>query len=414
MVYKEHPERVARIGQELGVQYVLEGSVRREADKVRVSAQLIETKDNTHVWAREYDRDLTDLLTLQGEIARKIADEIQLTLDDQPKAQTISPSPSMVNYEAYDLYLKGRYFWNKRTPQAFEQAIEYFQQSIAKNPNYARAYAGLADSYVLMSAYTLAPQTEYMPKARAAALKALELDPELAEGHASLALITENYDWDWQMAEKEFRRAIQLDSNYATAHHWYAEYLANQGRFDEAFAESERARQLDPLSLIIVTDHAVILYFSRQYDRAIEQFRMVMEMEPNFPRADMVNYAYVQSGRYTDAIEGAKRAQRMDGTSSPWTWGILAYVYGRSGKPEQGRHALDMLEQFYRRRELDPAAMILAHIGMGDKEDALALLQKAYLEHSNLMTTLKVDPTFDPLRGDPRFQEIVRKMGLAQ
>ena len=387
--------------------------MRRDSGNVRITAQLIQTKDQTHVWAQEYDRELKDLLVLQGEIAREISDEIQVALGEPkriaPKEQA-SLSPQ--GLEAYDLYLRGRYFWNKRTTEGFQRAIGYFQQAIAQNPNYAPAYAGLADSYTLLSAYSLALQTEFMPKARAAALKALELDDRLAEAHTSLALITENYDWDWQTAEKEYRRAIELNPNYATAHHWYAECLTWLGRFDEALRESERARQLDPLSLIIAADNGAILYFSRQYDRAIEQFHTVLEMEPGFPRAHLVLYAYVEKGMYAEAVADIEKRAEPDDV--PWKWATLAYVYGRSGQPVQARHALAKLEQLYRRQPMDPAAMLSAYVGMGNNDQAFAWLEKAYTQHSSGLTTLKVDPGYDPLRNDPRFQDLLRRVGLAQ
>jgi TolB-like protein/DNA-binding winged helix-turn-helix (wHTH) protein/Tfp pilus assembly protein PilF len=413
MHYKHSEEQLEKIGRELGVQYVLEGSVRRDSKKVRVSAQLIQVKDQTHVWAKQYDRELINLLALQGEIAEEIADEVQLTLGDRHMriSPAHHPSLSPEAYEAYDLYLKGRYYWNKRTTQGFQQAIEYFQQAVAKDPSYARAYAGLADSYALLSGYSLAPQKAFMPKARAAAQRAVELDDRLAEAHTSLALITENYDWDWQTAEKEYRRAIQLDSNYATAHHWYAEYLAFQGRFDEAFAESERARELDPLSLIIATDNGAILYFSRQYDRAIKQFRAVLDMEPNFPRAHLLVFAYVQKGLFAEALADIEKWRRID--NAPGTWAIEAYVYGRSGQRVEARRALEKLQQLNRRRQMDPAPIALAYVGMDNKDEAFASLQEAYLERSNALTVLKVDPIYDPLRSDPRFQVLLRRVGLA-
>jgi tetratricopeptide (TPR) repeat protein len=414
MHYKNSRQPLEQIGRELGVQYVLEGSIRRDSNKVRITAQLIQMKDQTHLWARQYDRDLSNLLALQGEIAQEIANEIQFALDDPKRIDAVrQPSLSPNAIGAYDLYLKGRFFWNKRTAQGFQQAIGYFQQAIAKDPTYARAYAGLADSYAMISSYHLAPQNEVMPKARAAALQALELDEGLAEAHTSLALITENYDWDWQAAEKEYRRAIQLDPNYATAHQWYAEYLAFQGRFDEALAESERARQLDPLSPIIAADKGAILYFSRQYDRAIEQFRAVLEMEPNLQRAHMVLFAYAQKGQTADALAEIQNWRRGDDT--PWTWAAEAYVYGHSGQPAQARGALEKLEQMNRHQHLDPAPMLaLAYAGMENKDEAFVWLQKAYSEHTNAVTTLKVDPIYDPLRSDPRFQNLVRRVGLAQ
>ena len=409
MHYKGTTEKLDQIGGELGVQYVLEGSVRRSSDKVRITAQLIQVKDQSHVWARQYDRELSNLLAIQGEIAQEVAQEIPLRLGDV-KAPVPAHHPTLgpQEYQAYDLYLKGRYFWNKRTPRGFEQAIECFQQAIAKDPNYARAYAGLADSYALLSGYTQAPQTESMPKARAAALKALELDEGLAEAHTSLALITENYDWDWKSAEKEYRRAIELNPNYATAHQWYAEFLSWQGRFDQAFAESERARQLDPLSLIIATDNAAILIYSRQYDRAIAQCRTVFEMEPNFPRAHLVVGAYVEKRQFTDAL--ANLAHWEDG---PWTLAWQAYIYGRAGQQPLARNTLQKLQQLYRRQHIGPDPVLWAYVGMGDKDEAFAWFEKAYAEHSNLLTSLKVNPAFDPLRTDPRFQDLMRRVRLA-
>ncbi|HEV1993322.1 MAG TPA: winged helix-turn-helix domain-containing protein [Candidatus Acidoferrum sp.] len=413
MHYKHGQQQLDQIGRELGVQYVLEGSVRRDANKVRISAQLIQMKDQTRLWARQYDRELSNLLVLQGEIAQDIAGGIQLTLDDQKRnapAHQAALSPDA--YESHDLYLKGRYFWNKRTIQGFQQAIEYFQQAIAKDPNSARAYAGLADSYALLGGYSMVPQTQLMQKARAAALKALQIDETLAEAHTSLALITENYDRDWQTAEKEYQRAIELNPNYATAHHWYAEYLTWQDRFDEAFRESERARQLDPLSLIIAADNAMILYYSRQYDRAIDKFRAVRKMEPDFPRAEMIINAYVEKGMFAEALAEAENVRRVHG-EGPWNWSTLAYVHGRAGQPAEARHALENLKKQNRHQEIDQAALAWAYIALGDNEQAFGWLEKAYSQHSNAMITLKVEPGYDPLRSDPRFQDLLRRVGLA-
>jgi len=413
MHYKHSQANLEQISRELGVQYVLEGSIRRDPDKVRISAQLIQMRDQTRLWSRQYDRELSSLLALQGEIAQEIADEIQLTLGSEKSANPVSQhSGSPRTFEAYDLYLKGQYFWNKRTPRDLRQAIEYFQQAIDKDPNYARAYAGLADSYVLIGGYSGVPQTEFMAKARAAALRALELDESLPEAHTALALIVQNYDWDLQTAEKEYRRAIELNPNYATAHHWYAEHLTWRGRFDEALRESERARQLDPLSLIIAADNGAILYFSRQYDRSIEQFRYVLDMEPNFPRAGLIMAAYVQKGRFAEARAFIEKQPPAD--DAPWHWAWLAYINGRSGRQGEAQHALDKLLQLNRRQQVDAAALAWAYMGLDNKDQALVWLQKASLQQSNTLVTLKVEPTFDPLRGDPRFQALVRRVGLAQ
>jgi TolB-like protein/DNA-binding winged helix-turn-helix (wHTH) protein/Tfp pilus assembly protein PilF len=412
MHYKHTTEAAGQIGRELGVQYVLEGSLRREAERVRVTAQLVQMKDQTHIWSHQYDRELKSLLSLQGEIAQETADEIQLRLGQGHKLRAADRQlASPTSYQTYDLYLKGRYFWNKRTKDGFRQAADYFQQSIASDPNYARAYAGLADTYALMSSWNFIPQTEAIPKARAAALRAMQLDDSLAEAHTSLGLIAENYDYDWQTAEKEYRRAIQLDPQYATAHQWYAECLAFQGRFPEALEESERARQLDPLSLIIATDHAAILYFARQYDRAIEQFRAVLAMEPNFERAHMVVYPYVEKGMFPEALAETSKWRHGDG--GPVSE-VEAYVYGRWGKQQQAERAL---AQWKRESLGRPVATTLAaleaYVATGRNEEALALLEKSYREHANLVTSLKVEPALDPLRGDRRFQELLRRLGLS-
>ena len=413
MHYKNKEEPLAQIARELGVQYVLEGSVRRDSNKVRITAQLVQMRDQTPVWTEQYDRDLHNLLSLQGEIAQQIANEIQITLGDHRNliSPARRPAPSSTSYEAYDLYLKGRYFWNKRTPEGLERAVECFQQAIEKDPNYAPAYAGLADAYAIISGYGVALPKDVMPKARAAAQRAIALDDKLAQAHASLAVIAQNYDWDWTTAETQYRRAIELDPNYATAHHWYAEYLALLGRFDQAFAEIARARELDPLSLIMAADNGAILYFSRQYDRSIDQFRAVLDMEPNFPRAQMLAFAFAQEGRYPDALAELDKWQEIQQT--PWSHSIRAYVLGRSGQQAEARLEINKLERTTA-ETIDPLAFAVAYLGMNDKKRTLFWLEKAYAEHSASLTALKVDPIYDPIRGDPRFQDIRRRIHLAK
>jgi len=412
MHYKHSPEQLEQIARELGVQYVLEGSVRGDADKLRITAQLIQMRDQTHLWARQYDREPKDLLVLQSEIAREISDEIQTSLGDhKPIAPIVQPTLSPQAYEAYNLYLKGQYFWNKRTLEGFHEAIGYFQQATAKDPSYARAYAGLADSYALIGAYSGTPPAEFASQARAAALRALQLDDSLPEAHAALALIVQNHDYDWQTAEKEFKRAIELNPNYATAHHWYAEHLTWRGRFDEALRESERARQLDPLSLIIAADNGATLYYSRQYDRAIAQFAAVRELDPDFPRAGIIVSAYVQKGMFAEALADT---QKQFSDAIPWKWSTLAYIYGRAGRQREAERALRKLLDLNRQQPVDPTAIVLAYVGVGNNDQAIALLERAYALRSNGLTLLKVDPAFDPLRGDPRFQNLLRRVGLAE
>jgi TolB-like protein len=410
MHYKNSQTPLDQIGRELSVQYVIEGSVRRESNTVRVTAKLIQTTDQMHVWAREYDREPKGLLTLQNEIALEIADEIQRTFNGPNLVVTQLPH-SPQQYEAYDLYLKGQYFLNKRPPLGLQEAAIYFQQATIKDPNYASAYAGLADSYALMGGYSERPQAEFISKARAAALKALEIDETLPEAHTGLALIVQNYDWDWKTAEKEFRRAIDLNPNYATAHHWYAEHLMWRGRFDEAFQESERARQLDPLSLIIAADNGAILYFSRQYDRAIEKFRSVLEMDPEFPRAHFIRGAYVEKGMFAEALSDLEVHGKM--VKFPWYWAYLTRIYGRSGNTIQAHRALDQLLRLNQRRRIDPQVIADAYAGLGDENQALAWLEKAYAQHSTELVSIKVSPAYDFLRSNPRFQDLVRRVGLA-
>lgn len=409
--YKRSQTPLAEIARALGVQYVLEGSVRRDAGRVRIAVQLIQVSDQTHLWARQYERELSSLLAVQEEIAQAVARQIRVTLADRERG-TLRASPlSPEAYEAYDLYLKGRYFWNKRTPEGFQQAVDHFRRATERDPACARAYAGLADSYALMSSYSQGPPGELVPKARAAALRALELDERLAEAHTSLALIQENYDWDWRSAEKSFRRAIELDPNYATAHHWYAEFLSFQGRFDEALTESERARRIDPLSLIIAVDRGAILYYARRYDDAIEQFRAVMAVDPDYPRANIIIAAYLAKGMFQEALSEVERWRSHD--DSPSAFLAEVYLYGRWGRLAEARKAFEKFKEANRASQIQPApALAGAYIALGDKEQAIHWLNQAYLEHSNAMTTLKVDPGCDLLRDDPRFQDLLRRVGL--
>lgn len=413
MRYKHSAAKTDQIGRELGVRYLVEGSVRRDSNQVRINAELIDTEAQTPVWTKEYDRDVTSLLSLQEEIADEITDSIQLTLG-KPVVAPAARKPQMTpeEYEAYDLYLKGLYFWNKRTSPGFEQAVQYFQEAIAKDPNYAPAYAGLANSYTLMSGYSVSPAAKYMPKARAAALRAMQLDDGLAEAHAAFALVIENYDWDWDGSEKEYKRAIELNPDYATAHQWYAEQLGWRGRFEEAFRESERAREIDPFSLIIATDKAELYYYSRHYDRAIETFDAVREMDPDFQRANSIQDVYVQAGRYDDALaEFARWNVRADDAV---LLSKTTYYYCRSGQPEKAKAGLKKLEAAIKVQPVDTSVLVLPYFCTGNTDRAFFWLEKAYSEHSNSMTALKVDPEYDPMRNDPRFQDILRRVGLAQ
>jgi TolB-like protein len=419
MHYQNSNEPLEQIARELGVQYVLEGSVRRDADKVRITAQLIRVSDQTHILSREYDRELHSVLAVQGEIAQEISDEIQTALGQpttsatRPAAATAAAGTADVkSFEAYDDYLKGRYFWNKRTGPGFQEAARQFQQSIDKDPDYARSYAGLADTYAVMAEYYVEPPDRLIPKARAAALKALSLDERSAEAHASLALIAQNYDWDWQTADQEFRRAIELDPNYATGHHWYAEHLAFEGRFDEAFAEMQRALQLDPLSLIMKSDLGVFYYFARQYDRAIAQLHEVIEMEPTFSRAHMIVFPYLETGRADEAL--ADIEERKKAGANFWLLSQEGQVYARTNRVELAQRALEEAKKSSPKESTDPMVFVGAYVALKDDNRALAYLNEAVAQHSPGLTSLKVDPMFDPLRSDARFQAILSRVGLGR
>ena len=407
----DHPP-LDRIGRELGVQYVLEGSVRRGANQVRVTAKLVRVSDQTQMWAHQYDRKPADLLDLQDEIAEEIANEIQVSLG-RPRAVTQGDSARSAHaFAAYDSYLKGAYFLNKRTVPDLERAIRYFQQATETDPSYGRAYAALADANTLLAGYSSLPPQPLIAEARASAMRALQLDSSLAEAHTAYALIVQNYDWDWQRAEREFRRAIQLNPNYATAHHWYAEHLMWRGRFDEALRESERARRLDPLSLIIAADNGAILYFSRQYDRAIAKWRSILEIDPSFPRAHLIVVGYVEKGMFAEALAEMEAQRPL--VSAPVYWSGVTYVYGRAGRIAEARAAMDSLLRSTGRQPVQAGVIAAGYIGMGDNQHALNWLDRAYAEHSNDMTTLKVNPMYDTLRGDPRFQHLLERVGLAK
>ncbi len=410
MHYKGTREPLDTMARELGVDYVLEGSVRRDPVQVRITVQLIRVADQTHVWSRQYDREPSDVLRVQAEIAQAIADEIQLTLGETGEQGRVATLTAR-DLAAYDHYLKGRFAWNERTADGFQRAIASFEAALAAKPDYAQAHAGLADCYTLMNSYSLAPPGEAIPKARAAALRALAIDEHLAAAHASLALIQETHDFDWPAAEAGFKRAVALDPNYVTARHWYAEFLAFQGRFPEALDEIERARQLDPLSLIVAVDRGAILHQARRFDEAIRQFQAVLAIDPGFPRANIIVGSYTEQGRYKDALARIATWRKLD--RGPWPAAWSAHVLGRAGRRAEAQQALEEMEALNRSAHLDPIGLhTLACLGMGEKEAAIGWLQKACAQRSNVLAILKVDPSMDPIREDPRFAELLRCANL--
>jgi TolB-like protein/Tfp pilus assembly protein PilF/predicted Ser/Thr protein kinase len=408
--YKTKQADPQEVGHELHVAAVLSGRLQQRGDTLVVQAELVDVDKGTQLWGEHYNRKLADVLAVQEDISREISEKLRLRLTGEEKKRLTKRYTA--NGEAYQEYLKGRYYWNKRTEEGYQKGIEQFQQAIDKDPNYALAYTGLADCYSLLGRFGGLPPKEAFSKAKAEARKALEIDDQLAEAHNSLARVIWN-DWDWSSAEREFKRAEELNPNYATGHHWYAYFLSDMGRQDEAIAEIKRAQELDPLSLVINLDVGIVFYFARRYDQAIEQYRRALEMDPNFYRTYLYSgQAHVQKGRYEEAIAEMNKARQLD--DNQWVLGELGYAYAVAGKRGEAQKALDQLKGLSKRRYIDPYYVALIHAGLGEKDQAFAWLDKAYKERSTRLTSLIVDAELDSLRSDPRFAELVRKVGLPQ
>jgi TolB-like protein/Flp pilus assembly protein TadD len=411
--YKGTKKRIDQIGKELGVDYVLEGTVRHAGDRVRVSAQLIQVKDQTHLWAKNYERNLRDILSLQDEVAQAIANEVMIKLTPQEQARLTSARP--LNPEAHELYLKGRYYWNKRTAEALTKSFEYFQRTIEKDPSYGLAYAGLADAYLMLGAgeYAVLRPKEAFPKAEAAARRALELDSTLAEPHATLAYAKDVFHWDGQGAEREYKQAIELNPSYAEGHHWYCSYLAATGRYTEAIAEARKAESLDPLSLVISADVGMeALAPAGRYDEAMQQCRKTLELDPRFAIAHAcLARAYEYKTMYKEAIAEIQEAINLSGGSVIWE-ATLGHLYARAGRRDDAIKILNELKSRSKREFVPSQAFIWIYAALGDKDQAFAWLEKAYEERSDVMTVLEEERAFDPLRSDPRFQDLLRRIGL--
>ncbi len=411
--YKHADRDIDRLRQELGADYVLEGSLRRAGERVRVTAQLIQAVDQTHVWAETYERDLGDVLVLESEVARAVARAIALKLT--PDAQARLASARSVRPESYQDYLRGRYFFNRKTEAALRLALGYFQRAVAADPGYAPAYTGLADCYWSLGASATVgglPPRQTMPEAKAAALKALEIDGTLAEAHSSLAMVHLLYDWDLAASEKEFRRALELDPDYTTAHHWYSHTLIVLGRTAESLAESKRALELEPLNLVVGVHLGWHYLYARQYDQAIEQFRKTLELDPAFPQTQRyAAWAYLQKGMHQEAIASLRAALGGLGRN-PQVEGELGYALGVAGRRAEALAMLEGLRQLSSTRYVSPYSVALVHAGLGDREQALAWLEKAYAERSDYMPYLNREPMLDGLRSDPRFAALVRRVGL--
>jgi serine/threonine protein kinase len=416
MQYKGTKKTMREICAELNAGIVLEGSVRRSAGQVRITAQLIDARNDEHLWAETYDKELKQIFAIQSDVAQEIAKALQARLS--PAEQERIEKKSTDNFEAYDLYLKGRYYWNKRLPADLKKGIELFHQAIRKDSNYALAYAGLADSYTILGNFNLYSPRETYPKAKTAALKALAIDNTLAEAHASLGFAIMNYDWDWATAEKELKLAIAINPNYPTARCWYAFLLTMRGRFEEAALVRTKAIELDPLSPVINADIGLTLYFARRYDEAIGQYRKTLEIDPTFVLANIpLAGAYEQKKMYTEAIgtlQTLTMALSFASIRHPIPILVLGHVYAMSGRAEDANNMLELVEEMSTSQYVAPYWMGVISIGLGKRNEALNWLEKAFQEHDGSMVFLKVDPVFDSIRSEPRFITLLKEMGLGQ
>jgi TolB-like protein/Tfp pilus assembly protein PilF len=406
--FQSKPANLSAIAKQLGVANILEGSVQRSADQVRVNVQLIKAATDTHLWADTFDRKLTDIFAVESEIAQSIAQTLQARLSGSEKT-AIAKWPT-ANTEAYEFYLKGRFFWNKRTGADLRKAIEYFNQALGKDPGYALAYAGLADSYGILYLYGAASPADSFPQAKAAAQKALELDDTLAEAHTSLAFVLENYDFDLEQSLKEFERAIQLNPNYATAHHWIASgVLSALGQFDRAIAEGKRAVELDPLSLIINTDLGQDFFYARRYDEAIAHLRKTIEMDPRFYFAHWALGTALQlKGQLSEAIAEYSKAVELN--DDPFVLAFLGQAYARAGQQDEAQKILVRLSEEAKSRYVHAYSFALMYLALDHKERAIDEMERAYRERDPNVADIKVDPMLDDLRGNPRFEALVNQI----
>jgi serine/threonine-protein kinase len=415
MQYKRTTKSMREIGRDLSAGVVLEGSVRRAGSKIRIVAQLIDAGTDDHLWAASYDKEYKEVFAIQSDVAAKIAASLAATLSPDEKKRFGKKATE--NPEAYDLYLKGRYAWNKRLPRDLQKGIEYFQEALAKDPGYARAYAGLADSYTILGDFNILPPQETYSKAKDAAMKALENDAELPEAHTSLAYAMMHYDRDWPGAEREFRRALELAPNSAQAHSWYGLYLAVMGRFDEAANASQRARALDPYSAVILTDGGLILYFARKYDAAIALLREALSIDPTFVVANIpLGGAYVQKHMDSAAIAAFEQLTMasafVTSKANPVPIAALAYVFGVSKRREDALMYIELLREKSATEYVSPYWMAVAYAGLGNTEEELRWLEKAFEDRDGFVSFVSVEPIFDGLRADPQFLKLLRKPGI--
>jgi tetratricopeptide (TPR) repeat protein len=410
--YKGKETNPQTIGKELNVQAILNGRVVQRGEQLMLSLELIDAQTENVIWSGQYNRRQSDLVTLQSEIARDVSSKLKSKLtgaDEAKVAKNYTADPN-----AYQLYLKGRFYWNKRTTEALKRAAEFYKQAIEIDPSYALAYSGLAETYVLFTSYGVATASDSMPQAKAAALRALEIDDSLAEAHSALGRYLNYYEWDRVGAEREFRRAIELNPNYATVHDWLgAESLAPRKKFDEALISQRRAEELDPLSLTISANVGWTLFFARRYDEALVQLNRTLSLDPNFyvTRSNLC-WVYSAKGMHREAIAECRKARELNDDS--FITGYLALVLARSGQREEARKLLEELKLESTRRYVTSYGVALAHIGLNEKEEAFVWLDKEVAERGYWAGVYAVAPELDDLRSDPRFKEMLKRLNLPE
>ena len=409
--YKGKETDPQKAGRELGVKAVLTGRVTQRGDNLQISTELVDVSNNSHIWGEQYNKKLSEILTVQEEITKDISQQLSVRLvgeDEKKLAKHYTESSA-----AYQFYLKGRFHWNKRNGDDLQKAVEYFKQAIEKDPGYALAYAGLASTYAVLPEYSGLAATGFISKTETAARKALELDATLAEPHAALGLIKYAYQWDWQDADREFMRAIELDPNSPTTHHWYSNSLENQGKLQEALSEIKRAQELDPLSPVITDNVGEILAYMQRYDLATEQLNKALELDPNQPGLHgTIAFVHTQQGRFDEAITELKKVRQIVGANSPYVLGDLGYVYAKAGKKAEAIRNLDRLLEFSKHGYMVAVQIATVYVGLGNAEKAFEWLEKGYSEHNTQLSYLKIDPVWQSLRPNPRYAALLKKIGL--
>jgi TolB-like protein/Tfp pilus assembly protein PilF len=398
------------IGRELHVRAVLTGRIMQGGGSLRISTELVDVATGSQLWCAQYDRKSGDIFVLQDEISTEISGKLHLQLTRTEKKRLTRHHTE--NAEAYGLYLKGLHYWNRWTEESFYKAIEYFQEAAEKDPNYALAYAGVADSYVLLGWNSYLPPKESFPKAKAEGMTALQLDPHLAEAHTALAAVLWLHDWQWKKAQTEFKRSLELTPTYPTANHWYAEYVMTMGRHGEALARMKKSQELDPLSLIINVAVGWAFYFSRRYEDAIAQLRRTIELDPSYPVTYWIlGLLLRKTGRYELAISEGEKAVKLSG-GSPLMRAALAHTFGTAGRTNEALQILDELIRLSSERYVAPYFLAGIHIGLGEDDRAIEYLEKSHQERSHWLIYLHIDPSMDALRYNPRFQDLLRRVGL--